>query len=153
MGTIKSRAETRGDMEPQQRKFRRGMMATTSGLAIMASLGSGGAGADSAAVPALHIKNGSQWTAEVNDGGGCEVNTFSANHTFRGGSYGDAGMWRDGGSRITMTWTAGYVTGLTFTGTFTKTPTKEYVGNFGGITAATGQLVKGVVSSWDGFTC
>lgn len=36
--------------------------------------------------------------------------------------------------------------GLTFTGTFTKTPTKEYVGNFGGITAATGQLVRGAVA-------
>jgi hypothetical protein len=70
---------------------------------------------------------------------------FAANHTFSG-LYGDKGLWSGGGNKITMTWTAGYVAGLTFTGTFTKTPTKEYVGNFGGITADTGQLVMGAVA-------
>ena len=123
------------------------------GLAMTAGVGLAGGGAASAASPVLHVKPGSNWTAEVNGGGGCEVETFAANHTFHGGLYGDKGPWSGGGNRITMTWTAGYVTGLTFTGTFTKTPTKEYVGNFGGIAAATGQLVKGVVSNWDGFTC
>jgi hypothetical protein len=128
-------------------------VAMAAGLAMTASVGLAGASTASAASPAvLHIKPGSEWTAEVNGGGGCEVQTFAANHTFRGGSY-DEGLWSGGGNKIAMTWTAGYVSGLTFTGTFTRTPTKEYVGNFGGISATTGQLVKGVVSSWDGFTC
>jgi hypothetical protein len=123
------------------------------GLAMTASVGLAGGGAASAVTPVPHIKPGSTWTAEVNGGGGCEVETFAANHTFHGGLYGDKGQWSGGGNEITLTWTGGYVAGLTFTGAFSKTPTKEYVGNFGGRAAATGQLVKGAVSNWDGFTC
>lgn len=79
------------------------------GIAMTASVGLAGVSTASAASPAPHIKNGSQWTAEVNGGGGCEVNTFAANHTFHGGLYGDKGLWCGGGNKITMTWTAGYV--------------------------------------------
>lgn len=44
--------------------------------------------------------------------------------------------------------------GATFSGTFTKTPGKEYVGTFGGLVAGyTGRLVKGVVASFDGYGC
>ncbi len=132
-------------MAKEVTKLRRAVM-MAAGLALTASVGLPGIGAASASGPVLHIKPGSKWTAEVNGGGGCEVDTFAANHTFSGGLYGDKGLWSGGRNKITMTWTAGYVTGLTFTGTFTKTPTKEYVGNFGGITAATGQLVKGAVA-------
>jgi hypothetical protein len=139
-------------MTTEDAVFRHGAELAAAGLAITASLGLVGVGSSSAA-SALHIEPGAQWTAEVNGGGGCEVETFAANHTFRGGLYGDKGLWSDGRNKITMTWTDGYVSGLTFTGTFTKRPRTEYAGNFGGITATTGQLVKGAVSNWDGFTC
>ncbi len=120
------------------------------GLALAGSLGLAGAGAASAAAPALKIHNGATWTVEVNDGG-CEQGVFASNGTFST-PYdplfrGDAGKWSGGGGTIKMKWTAGSDRGLTFQGSFTKTPAKEYVGQYGGIDAgATGQLVKGAVA-------
>ena len=120
-------------------------------IATTAGVGLAGVGTASAVPTSPHIKSGAQWTAELNPAG-CEVDTFAANHTFSGDQYGDKGTWTGGGKAITMTWTAGFVTGLTFTGTFTERPTREYVGNFGGVTAQSGQLVKGV-STFHGATC
>lgn len=123
------------------------------GLALTASIGLVGAGAASAASPALKIKNGAQWTNEVN-GGLCEVQTFSSNGTWTSDLYGDSGTWSGGGDRIDIKWTGGDEAGLTFHGPFTTTPTKEYSGKFGGFgVGATGQEVKGVVSSWNGVNC
>ncbi len=117
------------------------------GLAMATSLGLAGVGVASAAVPALKVKPGSQWTLEyhgVEGTGGCEVDRMASNGTFTSDLYGDSGTWSGGGSTITMTWTAGDDSGVTFSGTFTKTPTKEYKGSFNtGFTAA---LVKGVHS-------
>jgi hypothetical protein len=112
------------------------------GLVTVASLGLSGAGPSSAATPALHIAAGSKWTAEVN-GNGCEVDTFAANGTFRG-DHRDRGTWSGGGTTLNMTWTAGYAAGLTFSGTFTKTPVKEYSGTFAN-GRFSGQVVKGAV--------
>jgi hypothetical protein len=119
------------------------------GLAMTASIGLAGAGATSAASPEeLHIKAGSMWTAKINlgDGGGaCEVDTFSANHTFTS-DFRDRGTWSGGGNKVAMIWTKGYV-GLTFSGTYTTTPRHEYIGTFGGPAAGDkGRLIKGAIA-------
>ena len=44
--------------------------------------------------------------------------------------FGDSGAWSGGGATITVTWTAGQDDALVFSGTFTKTPIKEYKGSF-----------------------
>ena len=69
------------------------------------------------------------------------------NHTFRGDKGHDKGQWSGGGNTISLTWTAGADVGLTFSGTYTTTPVKEYNGVyiFDGI-PVTGQLVKGAVA-------
>ncbi len=124
------------------------------GLAIAAALGLVGAGSASAA-PALKIKNGAEWTIEVNNAE-CEVQTFSSNGTWTSDRNGDAGTWSGGGETIHIKWITGLEDGLTFKGTYTKTPTKEYSGKFGGMAhgaGVTGQEVKGVVSTWDGINC
>jgi hypothetical protein len=123
--------------------LRRGA-AVAAGLVMAASLGLTGAGMASAAAPALKIHNGSLWT-QVVSGAGCEVLTFHSNFTFATTEFGgDAGKWKGGGATIKMKWTAGSDIGLTFQGTFTTTPVKEYSGmvNNGN---APGQLVKGAV--------
>jgi len=104
------------------------------------------------AVPAGHVKKGSQWTLEVN-AGGCIVQTFGKDHTWTSDFQGDSGTYAGGGKTISETFTAGSANGLTFAGTYSK-HSKEYTGTFGGPGAGnTGQLVKGVVSSWNGFSC
>lgn len=114
---------------------------TAAGLAMTASVGLTGAGAASAASPALHVTAGSKWTAELNGAGVslCEVDTFAANHTFKSDRYNDKGTWSGGGATITMKWTGGSDSGLKFKGTYASSP-KEYVG------VPTGQLVKGTVA-------
>jgi hypothetical protein len=122
------------------------------GFAMTASVGLAVAGPASAASPAvLHIKPGSEWTAKLR-GLGCELETFAADHTFTGDTsdipYGtDAGTWSGGDMTISMIWSRGPLHGWKFTGTFTKTPVKEYRGTFTGpIGDYTGKLVKGDVS-------
>jgi opacity protein-like surface antigen len=119
------------------------------GLAILTSFGLAGAGAASAAASRqLHITDGSTWTLEVN-GGGCQLDVFSATGHFRSpeiGFGGDGGTWSGGGSTLTMVWKRGYDAGLKFNGTFSKSPLAEYVGDMGGIGAGfTGEMVKGAV--------
>jgi hypothetical protein len=118
------------------------------GLTVATSFALGGAGGASATVPALKIRPGATWTIVAN-GGGCQLDVFAANYTFTSPDpqyHGDAGTWSGGGSTIKMKWTAGDNTGLTFKGTFTTTPVKEYVGSFGGLGGGfTGALLKGAV--------
>lgn len=129
-------------------------VAIAAGLALTASVGLVGAGAASAVSPAMHIKPGAQWTAEVN-GSGCEVETFSANNTFTGDMDGDYGSWSGSGPSISMVWSGRGADPLTFVGTFTKTPVKEYAGRFNGSqpNSYSGQLVEGAVSTFHGFPC
>jgi hypothetical protein len=124
------------------------------GLAMTAALVLVGAGSASAA-PVFKIKNGAEWTNEVNNGT-CEVQTFSSNGTWTSDLYGDSGTWSVDGEIIHIKWTEGTEQGVAFKGTYTTTPTKEYPGKFVGSVRGdgyTGQLVKGVVSTWDGHNC
>jgi hypothetical protein len=127
----------------------------TAGLAMTVSIGLAGAGAASAASPA-GITNGSKWTLEVNSTGVCEVDTFSTTtHTFTSDLRGDSGHWSvPAPNKVKMKWTAGTDVGLIFPGVFTSTPVKEYVGSFRGSGVGfSGQLVKGVVPTWNGVPC
>jgi hypothetical protein len=120
------------------------------GLAMTASAGLMGAGAASAATTgSLHIADGSTWTLVVN-AGGCQVDVFSSTGRFYSPETqfgGDAGTWSGGGSTLKMVWKKGDNAGLTFKGTYTKTPVKEYVGQMGGTgpVGYSGEVVKGVV--------
>ncbi len=127
---------------------------TLAGLAMAAGFGLAGAGAASAAAPALKVKPGSQWTLEdhgIEGTGGCEVDTMASNGTFTSDLFGDSGTWSGGGATITVTWTAGDDNGVVFTGTFTKTPRKEYRGSLN--TGDSGLFIKGVVHSFHGQIC
>jgi hypothetical protein len=133
-----------GDDEEEDMLRRVAVLAA--GLATTASVGLAGAGAASAASPALHIVAGSRWTVEVTQGNGCEVAHFEANHTFwvHPVGNGDVGTWSGGGKSITLTWTSGPDTGTIFEGTFHTTPIEQYVGTYsftGG--SSPGELVKG----------
>ena len=97
---------------------RMGVMAA--GLVTATSLVLAGAGAASAATPALKIKAGAVWTVKEN-GGGCEQDVFASNGSFSSADAhgaGDAGTWSGGKSTIKMTWTTGGDAGLIFSGTF-----------------------------------
>jgi len=118
---------------------------------IMGTGSVGVAGATTPPAPALHIKSGGEWTAE-NVEGGCEVQTFGAG-TFTADIGGDSGSYSSVGTKISETWNAGQDEGLTFKGHYSKS-LKEYKGKFGGFDAGdTGFIVKGVVSSYNGFDC
>lgn len=134
--------EAGGDM-----KIRRAVAVAT-GLAMATTFGLAGTGVATAAAPALHVHNGSQWTAEFGDQGGCEVDTFASNGTFTGHD-GDAGTWSGGGKTLSMTWTMGPAKGLGFRGTFTKTPKEEYKYTINGVTS---RVVQGI-HSYKGQTC
>jgi hypothetical protein len=75
----------------------------------------------------------------------CYVVTFKSNGTFHD-DVGQTGTWSGGGKTLSMTWNAG-INSFSFSGTFTKTPTKEYGGYFVvGEVLDSGQVVKGSVS-------
>ncbi len=98
------------------------------------------------------MKPGGVWTEE-NKEGGCEVQTFGSANTFGADIGGDSGTYTGGGTKIAETWTHGQDAGLTFTGHYSTTKNK-YVGTFGGFDAGdNGFIVKGVVSTWNGFSC
>jgi hypothetical protein len=110
-------------------RIRQAAVAAAAGLAMATSFGLAGASVGSAATPALKITQGSKWSAIAN--GGCfEIVTFALNHTFTGSRGRDKGKWSGGGTTLTMTWTAGKAIGLTFSGTWTTTPGKEYNGTY-----------------------
>ncbi len=78
------------------------------------------------------------------------IETFASNHTFAG-DFDDNGTWSGGGLFVRMVWGMGNrLEGDKFKGTFTTTPVKQYSGGIGGEAA---QLVKGVVSTYEGYTC
>jgi hypothetical protein len=115
------------------------------GLAMTTSLGLAVVDSASAASPALHIKPGSLWMIK-SERGGCENETFEADHTFSADRYGDSGTWSGSGATVSMRWTAGTDTGVTFGGTFTTTPVRNYVGFLHSMTArAHAHLIKGSV--------
>ncbi len=118
------------------------------GLAMTAGVGLAGAGAASAASPALKIKTDSQWTIRINFGNGagaCQVDTFAVNDNFTADN-GDHGKWSGGGHTVSMTWIKGNED-LTFSGTYTATPKPEYIGKFGGIDAGDkGRLIEGAIA-------
>ncbi len=126
------------------------------GLATTASIGFAGAGMASAAAPALKIKPGAIWTFEVK-GAACEQDTFDTSlHTFVSDLYNDSGTWSGGGSTISMAWTTGGDSDVTFSGHFVSTTTPvEYKGPLGGIAHAgmSGKVVKGAVATFDGYAC
>lgn len=113
------------------------------GLALTASVGMSSAATAGAASPALHIKQGSKWSASAS--AECfEILTFASSGTFTGSRGHDKGTWSGGGPQLVLTWTAGERDGLVFNLTFSKTPIKGYRGTytFQGATGAA-QLVKG----------
>jgi hypothetical protein len=118
------------------------------GLAIAASVGPAGAGAASAATPSNHIASGAIWSFVVKgERSFCEQDTFSSSGTFTADKYRDSGIWSGGGGTIAMKWKTGESSPSTFTGTFTKTPVKEYKGTalFMGLTFSA-KLVKGALA-------
>jgi hypothetical protein len=115
------------------------------GLAMTASVGLAGVGVASAASPALKVKPGALWTFKISENGGCEVDTFHANFTFKGDSEGDKGTWGSGGSSLQMTWTAGSRAGDYFNGLYFA-DMKEYSGSiFIGASAFPATVVKGAM--------
>jgi hypothetical protein len=101
----------------------------------------------------LHVKPGGTWTSEA-VGNGCQIQTFAAGNTWTGDNFGDSGTYAGGGKKITTTDTAGNDTTLVFSGSYVKAK-KRYTGTFNARDSitATGQLVKGAVSTWHGHTC
>ena len=104
--------------------------AFAAGLAAVASFGLAGTGAASAVAPAIHIRNGAEWTLVIrpHNFSGCEVETFASNGTFKGDTFHDSGTWSGGDQTLSMTWTKGSNRGISFHGTFMETSPKEYKG-------------------------
>jgi hypothetical protein len=123
----------------------RRMVAMTAGLALVAMFGFSGVGSAS---PRLIVKNGQQWTIEVDNGGGCELFNIGAKHTWSDPDYpNDYGTYSGGGKTINVHWGD---KSLSFTGDYFASAT-EYIGLSTGNDIA--QLVEGHVSTWDGVTC
>jgi hypothetical protein len=119
---------------------------TTVGLAMATSFGLAGAGMALAAAPALkEIKPGATWTF-VAGGGGCELDVFNTTtHHFTSDVSSDKGTWSGGGSTVSMVWKKGGDAGATFSGTFSKRPSR-YLGPLRGhLAGKTGELVKGAL--------
>ncbi len=114
---------------------------TVAGVAAVTGVGLGAVGAATAATPALHIKNSSEWTVEGNKVG-CEVVTFSSGGSFvvSGGSV--SGVWNGGGAHLVMKWTARGSSGLVFKGTY-HSASKAYGGTFSGSAKGKGEVVPG----------
>lgn len=100
----------------------------------------------------LHVKPGQKWTAEE-IGGNCAIETIGTGHTLTVDIVGP-GTYAGGGKHITESYGDGE---FAFSGTWSNVPQttkKGYVGTFTGPSASlSGYLVKGVVSSWNGYTC
>ena len=135
--------------------LRRGAV-IAAGLAMATSFGLAGAGMASAAAPALKIKSGATWTLEVKNAG-CEQDHFNTTtHRFTADLGGDKGTWSGGGSTISMTWTGGVSSGVTFSGHYVSTTRPvEYKGSatVEDTSGETAKVVKGAVASFDGVNC
>jgi hypothetical protein len=111
---------------------------------IMTALASTGAVA-SATQPASKITAGSKWTI-VFKGGGCEVQTFGSHGTWTADRFRDAGTYGVDGGTLDEKWTKGVDKGLSFDALYNKAH-QDYKGQFGGVSAGSGKLVKGAESS------
>lgn len=132
--------------------FLRMGVATTAFVMVVVSGFAGVASASVSDSGGTHVKPGGQWTVEVTDAA-CEVQTIGANGTWTADLYGDAGTYTGGGTKIKEVWTAGDDINSKFTGKW-STSAKDYTGTFKKLDKGeTGQLVKGKVATWDGFTC
>jgi hypothetical protein len=129
------------------------------GLAMTESVGLAGIGAASAMSPALHVGGKYPlWTLEVK-GVGCEVDFFQTEpepEFFADNDTGDGGLWSGGGRTITTDFVEGTNGGSVFSGNFVSSTTPvEYKGRLsvssGSFTRA--KLLRGSVSTWDGFSC
>jgi GDSL-like Lipase/Acylhydrolase family len=90
---------------------------------------------------------GSEWT-QVNDSGGCEVQTFESSDQWTADLYGDSGTYSSNSTTFTEVWTSGVDEGGVFTATWSDS-LDEYIGNGSGgyhHGSWTGALVPGVVS-------
>jgi hypothetical protein len=96
-------------------------------LVMVTGFALAGAGPTSAATP-LRIKPGSVWTA-ISADAVCQVVTFRSGGVFTSQN-GPSGTWSGGRKSLTMTWPGSPGQDLTFKGTFTKVPLKEYSGVF-----------------------
>ena len=112
---------------------------------IMAATVAWAGGVASAAQPASKITAGSNWTI-IFKGGGCEVQTFGSHGTWTADRYNDAGTYGVDGRTLDEQWTKGGDKGLSFDALYNKAK-KDYKGQFGGIHAGSGKLVKGAESS------
>ena len=99
----------------------------------------------SATQPASKITAGSKWTV-VFKGGGCEVQTFASHGTWTADRYKDAGTYGVDGRTLDEQRTKGDDKGLSFDALYNKAK-NDYKGQFGGISAGSGKLVKGAESS------
>lgn len=102
-------------------------------------------GVASGAQPASKIAPGSRWTV-IFKGGSCEVQTFGSHGTWTADLYKDAGTYGVDGRTLDEQWTKGVDKGLSFDALYNKAK-KDYKGQFGGIYAGSGKLVKGAESN------
>ena len=114
------------------------------GIIMAATVGLSG-GIASATQPASKIMPGSKWTV-VFKGGGCEVQTFGSHGNWTADRYKDAGTYGVDGRTLDEQWTKGDDSGLSFDALYDKAK-EDYKGQFGGISAGSGKLVKGAESS------
>lgn len=120
----------------KQRGMARRASLVAAGTAMVAGLGLAGAGAATAAAPALKIKPGAIWTFQARGPQyiPCEQEVFASNGTFtekntRFGSHdGSSGTWTGGKSSIALVWTAGLDDGQVFGGSLTSSQ-REYKGS------------------------
>ncbi len=111
------------------------------GIATVLSLGLGAEGAATAATPALHIKNASEWVVEGKNVG-CEVVIFSSGGSFAESGGSATGTWRGGGENLVMKWTARGATGLVYKGRW-RSAAKKYAGKFSGNAKGKGNVAPG----------
>jgi hypothetical protein len=143
-----------------KRRMFRQSTSVAAGIAMVAGFGLAGVGATSAAAPALHIGQNGIWTLEVMSGKAhwCEQDTFDrTTDTFTSASLGDSGSWIGGEEDISMTWTAGTHTRMTFFSDkfVSKLPVEYYKGRVShdSGTRSNATLYRGPVTNWHGVGC
>jgi len=131
--------------------LRRYVMSLACLTVLITGVGLGGAGAAAAAATSTRqvnmVKPGQKWTMERHEATGsgygwCEVITFGSSDTWTADLDGDKGTYTGGKTAITMTWTAGSDSPLTFTGTLKKAKPKKFKGKFSKAPTV-GKLIKG----------
>jgi hypothetical protein len=111
-------------------------------MAIVSVLGS-----PASASGRLIVKTGQQWTLEVDNGGGCEIEQIGTHHTWTDIHFpNDSGTYTGGRSKVTLTFSG---KSEVFTGDWFSS-NDEYIGLDNSDIA---QLVEGAVSTWDGVPC